>query len=157
MFNRAVETVQQPQDSALWQLYKPGDFIDGYRVKAAYAPRQAAEIAMAFPRWVHALLRIRQIVTLPFGLKQQETGDDTIAIFPVVGETEDEIVLGFDDNHLDFRISILSRNGYVHCATWVHRHNLLGRVYLTVIMPFHVLITRQMMVRLYRQAQSEGR
>jgi hypothetical protein len=32
-------------------------------------------------------------------------------------------------------------------ATWVHRNNVLGRVYLAVVMPFHVLIVRSCMKR----------
>ncbi|WP_424985839.1 DUF2867 domain-containing protein [Microbulbifer sp. S227A] len=154
MLFRSVETCPLPQDSALWALHRPGDFIDGYRVMARYSPRQAAEIAMQFPVWVHALMALRQIIMWPFGLKGAGTSKDSIAIFPVRKETADELVLGFDDRHLDFRISILSRDGYIHCATWVHRHNWLGRAYLAVIMPFHILITRHMLARVARHARS---
>jgi hypothetical protein len=33
----------------------------------------------------------------------------------------------------------------------VHRNNLLGRIYLAVVMPFHVLIVRDAMRRIARQ------
>lgn len=155
MLFRSVETVSLPKESVLWKAYTPGDFIDGYRVKAPYAPRQAAEVAMHFQPWVRALLGFRNAIMRPFGLTGARAGGDTIAIFPVVQETETELVLGFDDKHLDFRISILSRNGYVHCATWVHRHNWLGRIYLLVVMPVHILLSKQMMARVGRHARSE--
>lgn len=154
MLFRSVETCPQPHDSALWALHRLGDFIDGYRVKATCSPRQAAEIAMKFPIWVDALMALRRIIMSPFGLKGRGEGNDSIAIFPIRKDTQEELVLGFDDKHLDFRISIMSRDGYIHCATWVHRHNWLGRTYLAVIMPFHILITKQMLARVARQAGS---
>ena len=66
-------------------------------------------------------------------------------MFPVISNEPDEIVLGFDDRHLDFRIvvqteTIDSERTAVRMMTLVNRHNLLGRVYLAVIMPFHKLI-----------------
>jgi hypothetical protein len=37
-------------------------------------------------------------------------------------------------------------------ATWVHRNNLLGRLYLLAVMPFHVLIVRDSMRRIARHS-----
>ncbi len=152
----SVKTVPHPAQSAIWAFHRPGDFIDGYRIKAAYSPRRAAEIAMRFPFWVHLLLRLRQIIVRPFGLRGMATTGDRVGLFPVHEETEQEMILGFDDKHLDFRISILSRDGYVHCATWVHRNNWLGRVYLAAVMPFHIIITKQMLARVARHARTDG-
>lgn len=153
---RTVETAPLPGDSQLWQLFRDGDFIDGYRVKAPYSPRRAAEIAMKFPIWVYVLLGLRQIIMWPFGLKGKSTRADTMAIFPVTKDSDREMILGFDDRHLDFRISVLARDGHIHCATWVHRHNWLGRTYLRLVMPFHVFITKHMLARVARYAE-EGR
>lgn len=150
---RTVETPPLPENSLLWTLHAPGDFIDGYRVQAPYTPRRAAEIALRFPAWVGLLLRLRGLLLSPFGLKSQDTGGDSIAIFPVVHESTQELVLGFDDRHLDFRISLFARDGYIHNATWVRRHNRFGRMYLAAVMPFHILITRQMLARLHRHAE----
>jgi hypothetical protein len=35
----------------------------------------------------------------------------------------------------------------VFLATWVHPHNIGGRVYLTTILPFHILIARNALAR----------
>ncbi len=156
MFFPSVDTVALPEESALWDFYKPGDFIDGYRIKAPYTARRAAEIAMKFPVWVYVLLGLRQILLWPFGLKGKAVSNDSIAIFPVEKETAQELILGFDDKHLDFRIGVLASGGYIHCTTWVHRHNWLGRAYLKAIMPFHILITKQMLARVARHAQMGG-
>ncbi|WP_370213696.1 DUF2867 domain-containing protein [Roseovarius sp.] len=160
---RNVETAPLPKESLLWTLHAPGDFIDGYRVRAAYAPRDAADIALRFPAWVRLLLRLRGLLLSPFDLKSQgqtsqgispqDTGGDSIAIFPVTHESAQELVLGFDDHHLDFRISFFARDGYIHSGTWVRRHNRFGRMYLAAVMPFHILIAKQMLARLHRHAE----
>ena len=165
---RNVETAPLPKESLLWSLHAPGDFIDGYRVRAAYTPRHAADIALRFPAWVRLLLRLRGLLLSPFDLKSQgmssqgmssqdktsqEKGGDSIAIFPVTHESAQELVLGFDDHHLDFRISFFARDGYIHNATWVRRHNRFGRMYLAAVMPFHILIAKQMLARLHRHAE----
>ena len=57
---------------------------------------------------------------------------------------------GFDDRHLEFRVSVLSRDGRVSLATWVHPHNLGGRLYLAAIMPFHIMVARNALARVAR-------
>ena len=69
------------------------------------------------PRWVDALLVLRNIIVAPFGLKgsgaQERMPRDIIGIFPVVSETPERLVAGFNDKHLDFRV--------------VHRRRDVGR------------------------------
>ncbi|UXX84121.1 DUF2867 domain-containing protein [Roseovarius pelagicus] len=154
MFYPDVKTVPLPAKCRLWSFHDDGDFIDGYRVAAPFTPREAAEIAMKFPAWVYALMGLRQIVMWPFGLKGRAAGSDTISIFPVTEESDSEMILGFNDKHLDFRIAIFSTGSHVHCGTWVRRNNWLGRAYLFVIMPLHVFITRQMLARVARAART---
>ena len=52
------------------------------------------------------------------------------------------LILGIDDSHLDFRISVLKQDGMIFFGTWVRTKNRFGRFYLTLIMPFHILIVR---------------
>jgi hypothetical protein len=73
----------------------------------------------------------------------------SIGIFPVVSETPHRLVAGFNDKHLDFRVVVdvaPSNHGqYVTATTLVLTHNLLGRTYLAIILPFHRLIARTML------------
>jgi len=67
-----------------------------------------------------------------------------IGIFPVVSETPDRLIAGFNDHHLDFRV-VIDVTGpadvrQVTATTLVKTHNWLGRTYLAIIMPFHRLI-----------------
>ena len=72
-----------------------------------------------------------------------------IGIFPVVSETPERVVAGFNDRHLDFRVVVDVANAnarqIVTATTLVLTHNWLGRTYLAIILPFHRLILRAMM------------
>lgn len=101
-------------------------------------------------------MRVRDTVMKRFGVKTSTAirsahpgdGADRIDFFPVLSRSSHEVIVGENDRHLDFRTSILLREGAagdldaVIATTVVHCHNPLGHLYLTVIRPFHVLIVR---------------
>ena len=109
----------------------------------------------AMPKWARPLLQLRNIIIRPFGLKTDGAKDaprrQRVGGFPIISETENEIILGFDDTHLDFRIVVERLPGeiadVVRVTTLVRRHNLFGRVYIFVITPFHKAIVKSMMMR----------
>ncbi len=143
-----VTATPLPPFSALHGLRTSRDFLDCYAVASSATPRQAAEVITAFPRWTHGLLALRRLVTAPFGLKQEgpDTGN-SVGPFPVTSETDRELTAGFDDKHLNFRVSVTASGGTVRLATWVRPHNIGGRVYLAAIMPFHIAIARNALAR----------
>ncbi len=107
-----------------------------------------------FPRWARLLLKIRRWVTIPFGLSNDgPAARDKVGIFPVEVETRDELIAGFNDRHLNFRVSVISQKGRVYLATWVHPHNFGGRLYLAMIMPFHIMISRNALRRVANSPQ----
>jgi Protein of unknown function (DUF2867) len=63
--------------------------------------------------------------------------------------TPERLVAGFDDKHLDFRVVVdvaaADHGRRVTATTLVLTHNLLGRAYLTVILPFHRLVVRALL------------
>ncbi len=147
-----VTATPLPAQSLLHERAAPADFLDCYSVASDLAPRPAAEIITAFPGWVQVLMRLRGVLTAPFGLVNDGPKTrDSIGIFPVETETAEEIIAGFNDRHLNFRVSVQSREGRVFIATWVHPHNLGGRLYLRTIMPFHILISRNALARVATQ------
>jgi hypothetical protein len=150
-----VRAADLPVDSDLHGRFGPGDFLDCYRVRSDLAPREAASIITDFPDWAQILLVIRRMATAPFGLSTDgPEAADKIGVFPVESESRRELIAGFNDRHLDFRISVFAENGFVHLATWVHTHNLGGRVYLKAILPFHVLIARDALARVGRHGMA---
>jgi hypothetical protein len=108
--------------------------------------RHAAERMMARqPWWAEALVSLRNFLVAPFGLKTSGatpgTPRDMIGIFPVVSETPDRLIAGFNDSHLDFRVvvDVTTPGGIrqVTLTTLVKTHNWMGRTYLAIILPFH--------------------
>jgi hypothetical protein len=137
-------------------LLAGAQFMDAYRLdleNSALDARRAAERMMArAPRWVDALLVLRNIIVAPFGLKTsggERAAREIIGIFPVVSETPERLVAGFNDRHLDFRVVVdvatIGRRQSVTATTLVLTHNWLGRTYLKIIMPFHRLVVRAML------------
>jgi Protein of unknown function (DUF2867) len=140
-----VRTDILPPASSLWLHHSPGDFLDCYSVPSSLSPAEAAKRGLALPGWAASLLRLRNTLVRPFGLK---TGEPGKPIFPTCHETEDEIILGTDDKHLNFRIGLYRQEGRIFMSTWVHPHNVWGRTYLQLIMPVHILISRGAVARM---------
>ena len=138
-------------------LLAGAQFVDAYSIMiegAALDARQAAEKMLApAPRWIGALLALRNFLVAPFGLKTSAPDEpgarDTIGIFPVVDQTPDRLVAGLNDKHLDFRLVVdVASAGHtqrVTATTLVLTHNLLGRTYLAIIRPFHRLVVPAML------------
>ncbi len=136
------------------------DWADRYAVITLSRDSTALDLARGLfahsPRWVHLLLKLRNRIVGLFGLKSAELGiveGETIGAFPVVSAREDQVVLGFDDHHLNFRIVLDvapagAKARKVAVTTLVERHNLFGRIYIFVITPFHKLIVRTLLARL---------
>src|SRR3954447_21882567 len=141
----------------------PGaQFADAYRVMVEDAALDAREAAVKMftrgPRWIDALVNLRNLIAGPFGLKKSGEGEPMsggmIGIFPVVSETPDRLVVGFNDKHLDFRVfvDVAGRDAGqdVTITTVVKTHNWFGRIYLRLILPFHRLIARAMLRQAFR-------
>ena len=132
-------------------------FADAFRVTVADASldaRAAAERMFSRnPRWVQSLLDLRNAVVAPFGLKTSGANDAStrsmIGLFPVLSETPQRLVAGFNDHHLDFRVVVdvapADHGQQVTATTLVLTHNWLGRAYLGVIMPFHRMISKALL------------
>jgi Protein of unknown function (DUF2867) len=140
-------------------LLAGSQFSDAYGVAVeggALDARQAAETMLGCqPRWIGALMALRNYLVAPFGLKTpsriRQTSAHTVGIFPVLSESPGRLVAGFDDRHLDFRVVVdvatCDDGQRVTATTLVLTHNWLGRTYLAIILPFHRLIVRSMLRR----------
>jgi hypothetical protein len=152
-------------DADVNALLPGAQFADAYRteVGAGHLDARRACVSMVLngPRWVDALTRLRNILVRPFGLKTSGEGSPApgglIGLFPVVSETPQRLIAGFDDYHLDFRVVVdvidLNAGQQVTLATVVRTHNVLGRTYLALILPFHRLIARSMIERMAARAR----
>jgi hypothetical protein len=129
-------------------------FADAFRVTVSDASLDARTAAVRMfsrnPRWVQTLLDLRNMLVAPFGLKTSGADDAStrgmIGLFPVLSETPQRLVAGFDDHHLDFRVVVdvspVNGGREVTATTLVLTHNWVGRAYLTIILPFHRRIAK---------------
>ncbi|SPO03601.1 uncharacterized protein DNG_06284 [Cephalotrichum gorgonifer] len=173
-----VRAVPYPNESKLRPLYKSAYFVDAFAVplpsrgSKEYSPDALARALFgAQPAWFSMLMWIRDRVMSVFGVKSStaiqaeaaKRGIETIYIFPVISRTENEIIMGENDRHLNFQTSLLIREPQLSSAgggegirkgkevvatTVVHCHGLLGKAYITIIKPFHVMIGRYGLARL---------
>lgn len=146
-------------DNEMKELLPGAKFGDSFRIAVnddALDARQAAErMFLRLPGWIDGLMKLRNLVVAPLGLKTpthtKTIVADSIGPFPVVSATPKRLVAGFDDRHLDFRVIVdvtgCVPNREVTATTLVMTHNLLGRVYLATIMPFHRIIVPAMLRR----------
>lgn len=146
--NSKVIADKLPPKSILHSRLAPGDFLDCFSVSSTVTSREAAEIIVDFPWWARFLVGMRNVLTFPFGLSANgPEAADKVGLFPVEIETASELIAGFNDRHLEFRISVFAQGGRIFLATWVHPHNLGGKLYLRTILPFHILIARNALAR----------
>lgn len=151
-----------PEDSRLNAYYVSGDYLDSF--SSSLKGRQdllSADIRLVADHvldadigWMNRLLSARDRIVKPLGLKttdellRKQSGlpvserrvGDRIGFFRIYGVEKDEIILGEDDWHQDFRLSIFRSHGddpRVYASTVCKRHNLFGYAYLALILPFH--------------------
>ena len=81
---------------------------------------------------------------------------ERLGLFKVFSRSENELILGEDDKHLDFRVSLLqvplsSSKAELTISTTVKFHNAFGRSYFFLVKPFHKLIVQTMLKGIVHQ------
>ncbi len=157
--NPNISAIAVPSFSDISAQLHGADFFDCYEMPLAHAGRSALEIYLGVisrtPAWIDFLMATRNRVVRLFGLKnlgalgelkktkaasEYQVGD-RIGIFSLLSLTDNEIIMGDADKHLEVKVSVckLVNDGKESIATTtvVHIHNLLGRVYMFFVVPFH--------------------
>jgi hypothetical protein len=152
-----ARAVPMPSSSVLAPLYAGAHLLDAFAIQLPAGASDDVEVLAraALERqawWIRALTRVRDVVMAAVAVKSSRAvglaaaaRGPVIGFFPVLSKTATELVVGADDRHLDFRVTIQLRadaaNGRELVAgTVVHCHNRLGRIYLATIAPFHRVI-----------------
>ena len=154
-----VQSVPIPEACQLAAKQHDADLADAYQVLVPASTLTATEIYRAItrqtPAWVESLMRLRNRVVQPFGLKNlgamsavhagEAVPGQRMGLFEVVSSRPHELVLQDDDKHLVVQLSVLKQaHDEVHdkltLSTVVHIHNTLGRVYMLFVGPAHKVI-----------------
>ncbi len=160
-----------PTESAIKERLPGAYFYDCYAIEVPRSTRTALGhflIAVAHtPPWVNSLMAVRNQVVQLLGLKnlgglgafdpsKPESAylpGDRVGIFTLIANSDNEVLLGDSDKHLDVVLSAFKRpatsNGAQSLAitTVVHDHNLLGRIYMLPVTPLHKLIAPAVLSR----------
>lgn len=156
------------------------DYTDSFQGTfcGQYDHIHSAEISKLFfasiPKWGQQLLKLRNKIVQLFGLKS--TGSKTsrqnqydnfkweqgaqFGSIKVFGKTENEVIWGIDDEHLDFRVSIFleqqkdtTSQKTITVSTLVKFNNWFGKFYFSIVAPFHKLLVVSMVKKVIKQLE----
>jgi hypothetical protein len=148
-------------------------FSDSYRAELKDPARSVTDLFEAVlghhPRWARVLLAVRNRIAALAGLEVPPAASiqqferkpsfgvgETIGPWPIFALTDNELIAGRDNLHLDFRFSVLKLSAptsTVAFSTICNVHNRFGKVYLFFVVPFHRFGMRQLL----RRALAAGR
>jgi hypothetical protein len=166
-----------PEKSLLFADHEKYDYIDSFGGVFSDMENKvgiediAADFLKPLPRWVDALMNLRDMIVSLVGLKTSSKSKwenqpknfqfipgEQIGFFNVYDRTDNELVLGEDDKHLNFRISLFLENQandpskkLVAITTVVTFNNWLGSFYFFFVKPFHKRIVPAMMKKDFDQ------
>lgn len=171
-----------PDKSVLNDTKKTFNYIDSF--DGLYIDKDlsitSTDIGKAFftsgPKWVEKLFSLRNRIVSLFGLKiagsvaemkkQLETFNckpgEQLGLFKVYAKSEYEVVLGEDDKHLNFRVSLfsdkqLTENSFrrLTITTTVEFNNWFGRLYFLPVRLFHKRIVPTMLKGIIIELQNK--
>lgn len=167
--NAALVSIPVPAHSILAPWLNDADFHDCHALPAADNAASALQLYLTVvqqtPGWVDALMRLRNRVVALFGLKNlgvladvnagKEAADyrvgDRVGIFSLLHLSDEEVILGDADRHLEVRVSLCKvaqpQGMLLAVSTVVHIHNRLGRMYMAFVGPLHRRIVPAMLRR----------
>lgn len=170
--NATIVSVAVLPHSALAPWLNGANFHDCHALACTDTPASALQLYLTVvrqtPGWVDVLMRLRNRVVALFGLKNlggladvpatRQAADyrvgDRVGIFSLLHLSDDEVILGDADRHLEVRVSVCkvphAEGMLLAVSTVVHIHNRLGRVYMALVGPVHRRIVLAMLRRAAR-------
>ena len=162
-----IDKTNLPFNSVLANSNNKIDFSDSFRgllndTENRFTPKRVAKAFFTSgPRWVEQLFAIRNHIVALFGLKTSGPStnrkkqienftcqpNEQLGLFKVFHASQNEVILGEDDKHLNFRVSLfltqdptLPHKKVLTISTTVQFNHWLGRCYFLPVRPFHKLI-----------------
>ncbi|MNK00766.1 hypothetical protein D3C87_185570 [compost metagenome] len=170
-----------PPNSILTQ--QPHDYVDSFagNLTDKHSNIDTVKLGKAFfssgPDWIGKLFSFRNAIVKRLGLKTPENISnrqkqleqfkcevgERLGLFQVYHRDENEVIIGEDDKHLDFRISLYlqANENNAHektltISTVVKFHSWLGRLYFFPVKPFHRLIVPTMLKGMVKHLEEKA-
>lgn len=161
-----VKKVPIPSNSLIADI-KPINYSDAFEaIIETGCNISLKEIQIEFwggrPQWAIRLMKFRNLLVKPFGLKtdnilskecirkivEQKEKSQGLNLY---ASNEREIVVYKDDKHLRFYFSVLYDGVKLSASTIVQMHNAIGRIYFFFIAPFHFILVKWQFQRIIKQ------
>ncbi len=178
-----ITRTQFPENSLLHAGTRNVDYMDSFQGKFTdkFQNIGIEDIGKSFfssgPKWIDKLFAFRNKLAGLFGLKTSKSVSDRqkmldnfkcekgeqLGLFKVFDKTADEIILGEDDTHLNFRVSLFldpktndKTNKNLIITTTVKFNNWFGRLYFLPVRPFHKLIVPAMLKGIIKNIEKQN-
>jgi len=177
-----IEKVSPPSSSLFMTGKREYDYLDAYSESFEMSGTEPtiSDVAKAFfsasPKWIDFLFQIRNNLVKLLGLKTGGSLPDrnlliknfkglpgeSMGLFKVFERGEHELILGEDDKHLDFRVSLFLQmhepeQYSLTISTLVKFHNIFGRIYFFPVKPFHHAIVQAMLKQTVQQLKQRSK
>lgn len=146
-----------PSDSQISELTSNAYFCDSWSVQLGEPDlnvfQQLIKLFRSTPKWVEYCMQFRNQFVSRMGLKNLGSFNeidhakaeadyrfgDRIGIFTLIQRNEKEIIIGDSDRHLNVTLSVYQdqSTNILTVTTIVHLKNMLGRVYMLLVIPMH--------------------
>lgn len=178
----SVSKAMLPHHSVLNNGHDQYDYVDSFQGTLIDIDNNItpADIGKAFfssgPKWISKLFTLRNKIVSLFGLKtpgkiinrQQQLDNfncepgERLGLFNVFSKTVNEVVLGEDDKHLNFRVSLFLASSVTDqskkvltISTTVKFNNWFGRLYFLPVRPFHRFIVPTMLRSILKELKMQ--
>ena len=141
----------------IMDLNKLFDYTDNFtEIVRTTRPISAEELTVRFfcaPQWIIALMKFRNAIVKPFGLKGEKNLSDLVIV-----KSDSLATISKSDKHLNFVIAFMTERRmndslYLSVCTKVRYNNRMGKFYFSIIEPFHRLICKILLKRVRRNLE----
>ena len=150
-----------PKETLITKNMASVDYYDSYMIKKKTEDSidNITTRILTLPGWIKFALRIRYyLIVRPFGLSTGRFDNKTENLeknsepVPIIEKNENEIVMGSDDRHLYYRISVMKKNieqeTEIYLNTIVRFNNIWGKFYFLPVRLGHPLVVKSLLSRL---------
>lgn len=154
---RKISKSKLPKTSCIANFITTINYEDTYAVALQKSEISIENIYLNIfahsPQWITNMLEIKNKIVKPFGIKtdSEEMTKENLKIgekagtFNIYAITDNEIIAGDDDAHLNFRVSVLKSDKTLTISTLVQYNNRFGRAYFFIVKLFHKAIVQSLL------------
>lgn len=152
-----IQEEKTPQIQVIYNSLSRLDYADTFSVTNHENSLEEITILVLgqAPDWIKSLFQLRNYLVRLVGIQPISKPEviidykvgGSIVFFDIYKIENNFVLLGKNDKHLDFRVCISNSNEEkqnIKVTTVVQFHNAKGKLYFSVIKPFHKMIVRSM-------------